>query len=150
MLKLLQLSLLPDEQMQYVDAAEYSGQALLRILSDILDFSRMESGKMGLQIGRFDLRATLASTMRLFADAARRRGLDMSLSIDDKLPPTLLGDDARVRQMVFKLLGNALKFTEQGSGQSVRRPRFSSARGVPGCLCQQWAAGAGSLAGIPL
>ena len=118
MLKLLQLSLLPDEQMQYVDAAEHSGRALLRILSDILDFSRMESGKMGLQIGRFDLRATLASTMRLFADEARRRGLDTSLKIDDTLPPVLLGDDARVRQILFNLVGNALKFTEQG-GVSV-------------------------------
>ena len=114
MLQLLELAPLADEHLKYVRAASLSGQSLLRIISDILDFSRMKSGKMSLQASPFDLRGTLTSTMNLFAGEARQRGLALSVSIDDALPPLLVGDDARVRQILFNLVGNALKFTEQG------------------------------------
>lgn len=114
MLQLLELSPLADEQLEYVRTASLSGNSLLRIISDILDFSRMAAGKMSLQEGSFDLRATLISTMNLFAGEARQRGLDISVTIDDALPPLLWGDDARVRQIIFNLAGNALKFTQQG------------------------------------
>ena len=114
MLQLLELSPLADEQMEYVHTASLSGNSLLRIISDILDFSRMESGKVSLQTKPFDLRSTLLSTMNLFAGEASQRGLTISVDIDDRLPPILLGDDARVRQIFFNLAGNALKFTEVG------------------------------------
>ena len=114
MLQLLELAPLADEHLNYVRTASLSGQSLLRIISDILDFSRMESGKMSLQASPFDLRGTLTSTMNLFAGEARQRGLAISVSIDDALPSLFLGDDARVRQILFNLVGNALKFTEQG------------------------------------
>lgn len=114
MLQLLELAPLADEHLEYVRVAGLSGQSLLRIISDILDFSRMASGKMSLEARPVNLRRTLASTMELFAGEARQRGLAVSVSIDDALPPLLLGDDARVRQILFNLAGNALKFTEQG------------------------------------
>ena len=114
MLQLLRLAPLSSEQREYVQTASLSGKALLRILSDILDYSRMESGKMELHVSPFDLRATLLSTMTLFIAEARRKGLDTAVHIDDALPRSLLGDDARVRQILFNLVGNALKFTEKG------------------------------------
>ena len=114
MLQLLQLSSLSGEQREYVQTASLSGKALLRILSDILDFSRMESGKMELHEGIFDLRETLLSTMGLFTSQARSKGLEATVSIGDTLPEALVGDDARVRQIVFNLVGNALKFTQKG------------------------------------
>lgn len=114
MLQLLQLSSLSEEQREYVRIAGLSGQALLRIIADILDFSRMESGRMELRDGIFDLRETLLSTMSLFISQARSKGLEVTVSIDESLPAALVGDDARVRQIVFNLVGNALKFTKQG------------------------------------
>ena len=114
MMQLLQHSSLSKEQQEYVRAATLSGNALLRILSDILDFSRMESGKMDLRSGVFDLKETLLSTMSLFVSEARSKGLETEVFIDERLPGALLGDDARVRQIVFNLVGNALKFTAKG------------------------------------
>lgn len=114
MLQLLQLSALAGEQLEYVRAANLSGQALLHIISDILDFSRMESGKMELRDSAFDLRETLLSAMDPFVLQARSKGLETFVSIDEKLPAALRGDDARVRQIIFNLVGNALKFTQQG------------------------------------
>ena len=114
MLQLLQLSPLSEEQREYARIAGLSGQALLRIISDILDFSRMESGRMELRDGIFDLRETLLSTMSLFISQARSKGLEATVFIDERLPAALVGDDARVRQIVFNLVGNALKFTKQG------------------------------------
>ena len=114
MLQLLQVSALSAEQREYVRIAGLSGQALLRIIADILDFSRMESGRMELRDGIFNLRETLLSTMSLFISQARTKGLEATVSIDENLPSALVGDDARVRQIVFNLVGNALKFTKQG------------------------------------
>ncbi len=114
MLQLLQMSPLEAEQQEYVHTASLSGQALLRILSDILDYSRMESGKMDLRIAPFDLHATLLSTMSLFTGRAKDKGLATAVRIAENLPRALMGDDARIRQIVFNLVGNALKFTEQG------------------------------------
>ena len=115
MLQLLQLSSLSGEQEEYIRTATLSGQALLRILTDILDFSRMESGKMELHDSVFDLRETLLSTMNPFVSQARDKGLEASVAIDENLPATLVGDGARVRQIVSNLVGNALKFTRQGN-----------------------------------
>ncbi len=114
MLQLLELSPLSADQQEFVQTASQSGNALLRILSDILDYSRMESGKMDLRAEPFNLRETLLSSMSLFAGETRRRGLKVVVHFDDNLPATLLGDDARVRQIVFNLAGNAVKFTENG------------------------------------
>ncbi len=115
MLQLLRESGLTERQIEYVAAADVSGRALLRILSDILDFSRMESGKMAMQHAPFNLRDILASTMGLFAEEARRKRIALRVRNDPALPETLVGDEARLRQIVFNLAGNALKFTKHGS-----------------------------------
>ena len=114
MLQLLEFSPLSGEQLEYARIAGLSGKALLRIISDILDFSRMESGFMELQLAPFDLKETLQSTLNLFAREAERKNLELEVSIDSALPVELIGDDARVRQIVFNLVGNAMKFTERG------------------------------------
>jgi PAS domain S-box-containing protein len=118
MLHLLEFLPMTEVQREYVRAANASGKALLRIISDILDFSHMESGKMRLEEEIFDFRDSLLSTLRLFRGEADKKGLRLVSSVGGDIPEHLLGDDARVRQIVFNLVGNALKFTETG-GVSV-------------------------------
>ena len=115
MLQLLDTSILQKEHREYVRTAKYSGQALLRIISDILDFSRMASGKMQIRKEAFDLRLAIASSIRVFQREAKDKGLDFTVDLDESIPRTLVGDDARVMQIIFNIVGNALKFTERGS-----------------------------------
>ena len=115
MLQLLDASFLKEEHQEYVRTAKYSGQALLRIISDILDFSRMASGKMQLRKEVFDLRLAIESSIRVFQREAKKKGLDFTVTLGDSIPRALVGDDARVMQIVFNIVGNALKFTERGS-----------------------------------
>ncbi len=115
MLQLLQQSPLTPEQAEWATTAGYSGRSLLRVISDILDLSRIEAGKLELEPGRFDLSATVRSTLGMFIHQAEQKKLAFSLHMDPCIPPVLLGDDARVRQILFNLVGNAFKFTEQGS-----------------------------------
>ncbi len=115
MLHLLEQSGMSEEQSIYTRNAELSGQALLRIISDILDFSRLQSGKMKLNNHPFSVRDVLASTVDLFAIEAGNRNIRLVLAVDEALPPLVTGDDARLRQILFNLVGNALKFTSQGT-----------------------------------
>ena len=115
MLQLLDMFPLTGQQQEYVRTASTSGQALLRILSDILDFSRIASGRMELDNDIFDLKGTVKSSLNLFHGQAAEKGLDFHVVLDDKIPPALIGDDARVRQIIFNIVGNALKFTDKGS-----------------------------------
>lgn len=114
MLQLLELSPLNEQQRAYTRTADSSGQALLRIISDILDFSRIESGKMRLQIEPFDFANAVETSLSLFRTEAERKGLSFTFSLGEGIPKYLLGDDARVRQIIFNIVGNAVKFTEQG------------------------------------
>jgi len=114
MLQLLDFLPLDEEHREYVRTADSSGRALLRIISDILDFSRMESGKMALRVEPFDFKSALTSSLSLFRREAEERGLIFETIADEDIPPSLLGDDARVRQIIFNTVGNALKFTEKG------------------------------------
>ncbi len=99
---------------EYLDLARQSGQTLLGIINDILDFSKIEAGKVALDIQAFDPRATLESLFATMALEAEQKGLEFHSRIDPKLPPQVLGDEGRLRQVFFNLIGNALKFTEQG------------------------------------
>ena len=114
MLQLLSFTGLTAVQEEYVQTASLSGKALLRIISDILDYSRMESGKMTLNIECFNIKEALRSSLRMFKDSAECKGLGFTDAIDPAIPNRLMGDDARVRQIIFNLAGNAVKFTEQG------------------------------------
>ena len=114
MLQLLEALPLNRQQQEYVRTACGSGEALMRIISDILDFARMESGKMQLQIDPFDFKNAFASALDLFRKDAEKRGLSFEARIGEGIPRDMLGDDARVRQIIFNIVGNALKFTERG------------------------------------
>jgi len=115
MLRLMETTSLDDEQQEYVLGAVKSSRRLTRLLSDILDLSRVEAGRLALHETEFDMRDQKDSAMELFAVAARQKGLVLDFVIDDRMPPKLVGDDSRLRQILFNLIGNAVKFTEQGS-----------------------------------
>ncbi len=114
MLQLLQTTTVDDEQKEYVLAAIKSSKRLTGLLSDILDLSRVEAGKLVLQEVEFEMERQRESLMELFAVAARQKGLDLEFTLDERLPPVLVGDDSRLRQILFNLVGNAIKFTEKG------------------------------------
>ena len=102
------------QQREYLMAAQASGEALLRIISDLLDYSCMESGKMPLAMDIFDFGKTVESTMAVFEAEAASKGLEFGFTIDPAIPRYLIGDEARVRQILFNLVGNAFKFTAGG------------------------------------
>ena len=114
MLQLLEALPLNRQQREYVRTAAGSGEALMRIIADILDFARMESGKMQLQIEPFDFKKAFAFSLDLFRKDAEKRGLTFEADIGEDIPGDMLGDDGRVRQIIFNIVGNALKFTERG------------------------------------
>lgn len=115
MLQLIDASSMGQQQREYLQIAHASGKALLRIISDLLDFSCMESGKMPLEMDVFDCKATIHSAVSMFKDDAFKKGLELHYTIDPAIPQHLVGDEARIRQIIFNIIGNALKFTSQGT-----------------------------------
>ncbi len=105
---------LTDEQREMANAVRSSGEHLLTIINDILDFSKIEAGKMTLEHIDFDLRTTLEESLDLFAERASTKGLNLVSLIQPTVPTALRGDPGRFRQILINLLGNAIKFTEQG------------------------------------
>jgi PAS domain S-box-containing protein len=114
MLQLLQTTGPTDEQKEYILAAIKSSRRLTRLLADILDLSRIEAGKLVLEETEFAIINQKQAVMELFAEAARQKDLDLDFFLDARLPPKLIGDETRLRQILFNLVGNAIKFTEKG------------------------------------
>lgn len=112
--RLLQDTPLNPLQREYVDIIQKSGEALLSLLNDILDFSKIEAGKMELEHVDFDLRAAVEGVAETLAVKAHEKGLELACLVDAAVPRYLRGDPARLRQILLNLVGNALKFTEQG------------------------------------
>ncbi len=110
---LLQTPLNP-QQRDFVETARNSGDALLTIINDILDFSKIEAGKLDLDNQPFDLRECVESTFDLVASKAAEKGLALACQVAPEVPATIIGDAHRLRQVLLNLLGNAIKFTEQG------------------------------------
>ncbi len=110
---LLQENLGPVEK-DYAATIKMSGEALLAILSDILDFSKIEAGRFELEAIDFDPRAVLEDALELVAENAYRKHLELTLEVDPEFPAQVLGDPARLRQIVLNLLANAVKFTDEG------------------------------------
>ena len=111
---LLQLTPLTEHQRKYVEMVSGSTQALLRVISDILDVSKIEAGKLELEEAGFELGECLSDTMRVYAVGAEKKGLHVAIRVQPDVPNTLVGDGARLRQIVGNLVGNAVKFTHQG------------------------------------
>ncbi|WP_428561983.1 MAG: PAS domain S-box protein [Solidesulfovibrio sp. DCME] len=114
MLQLLSNTALDADQAEYIRAATLSSLRLTRLLSDILDLSRIEAGKLVLHEAAFAPSALRDAVLDLFAAPARDKGLSLDVTLAPDLPPTLVGDEARLRQILFNLVGNALKFTHHG------------------------------------
>ncbi|MEM7042444.1 MAG: response regulator [Pseudomonadota bacterium] len=114
MTRLLLETPLSDEQKSYVDAVHFSGQALLTIINDILDLSRMDAGKLRLDRIDFDLITVVERTVDLLRPRAEGKGVTLELDIAPDIPRSLSGDPGRLRQLLMNLLGNAVKFTEEG------------------------------------
>jgi len=105
---------LAPEQREYTKIIRNSGDALLDIINDILDYSKIEAGKLDLEIIDFDLRTTLEEMNDLVALKAYEKGLEFANAIHPDVPSLLRGDPGRLRQILVNLIGNAVKFTEKG------------------------------------
>lgn len=105
---------LDDTQQQYVTTLKRSAEVLLSLINDILDFSKMDAGKLQLESTPFSLNVLLHDLDSMFHDQFQQKGLKAYYQLDPQLPQWLLGDEHRLRQVMINLIGNALKFTEQG------------------------------------
>jgi two-component system sensor histidine kinase/response regulator len=106
---------LTSTQRKYAETVQRSGQNLLGIINDLLDFSKIEAGKLELENVDMDLRRTIEDVVDLLAERAHTKGLELACSIPANLPTHVKGDPLRLGQIVTNLVGNAIKFTEQGS-----------------------------------
>jgi signal transduction histidine kinase len=105
---------LDDEQREYLRAIQDSAQALLVVINDILDFARIEAGRVATISEPFDICAVVDGVVDILTPRARQKGLELLVFVDPQLPRTLVGDGGRIRQVLLNLVGNAVKFTEQG------------------------------------
>jgi PAS domain S-box-containing protein len=106
---------LDPEQFEYIDIVQMSASNLMYIINDILDFSKIEAGQLVLECFHFKPEDTLLQAMRLVESVARSKQLALEIDIEHEVPELILGDPGRVRQVLLNFLGNAVKFTEQGS-----------------------------------
>ena len=105
---------LSPEQREYLTTVSESGETLLEVLNEILDFSRIEAGKLLLQTRVFALHESLGDTIKSLGVRAHKKGIELLLRIRPEVPQMIVGDSVRLRQLVINLVGNAIKFTEQG------------------------------------
>ncbi|HLW95754.1 MAG TPA: ATP-binding protein [Solirubrobacteraceae bacterium] len=105
---------LNSQQREYAEIVRASGEGLLLVINDILDYSKMEAGKIELESTDFALREAIAEGCATLLVLAREKGIELELAIDADLPVWLRGDAARIRQVVINLVSNAVKFTERG------------------------------------
>lgn len=114
MLRLLEDTNLSGEQRDFTRTIKDSGDAMLALLNDILDFSKIEGGGMDLEVIACDLRRILNGVQMLMKGHADQKAIALELEIDPDIPPVLMGDPTRIRQIFLNLVGNALKFTTRG------------------------------------
>src|SRR5205814_5466284 len=115
------------EQREYLTSARDAANSLLALIDDILDFSKIEAGKLALERVPFDPRRAIGEAVRTLGPRAHQKGLELAIAVARDVPEQLLGDPRRLRQVLFNLVGNAIKFTEQG--EVVVRAGVESAAG---------------------
>jgi len=115
MLELVKQTKLDTRQQRYLDTARRSAETLLGIINGILDISKIEAGKIELEQAPFDLRDLVEEVTETFADVAYGKNLELTCTIPASLPTALVGDAGRLRQIMTNLVGNAIKFTDQGA-----------------------------------
>ena len=106
---------LEDDQRQNLEMIAESGRAMLRLLNDLLDFAKIESGQMTLSSEPTDIRHKLRGALRILEPVAVQKGLTLKMDVDNHVPDWISSDPMRLRQIMLNLLGNALKFTERGT-----------------------------------
>jgi two-component system, sensor histidine kinase and response regulator len=114
MTDLLLMTSLTPEQREFANTVRLSGESLLIVINDILDFSKIEAGKLDLEKIEFDLRETIDNTLDLLAAQAHSKGLELASFIRPEVPVQVMGDPGRLRQVINNLVGNAVKFTNEG------------------------------------
>src|SRR5262249_19602434 len=108
-----------EKQAEYIDDILQSGQHLLSLINDILDLSKIEAGRMELELSDFDLPGTIETTLTLVRERAARRGIALGRTVDERLG-TVRADERKVKQVLLNLLSNAVKFTPEGGKIDVR------------------------------
>lgn len=114
MTELLQNTQLDENQTHYLDIINNSGQALLKVINDILDLSKIEAGKMEMESIPFNIQLLIEDSLSVFALSAAEKNVELLCFIDPSTPTDINSDPTRIRQIIINLVGNALKFTDQG------------------------------------
>ena len=122
------------QQKHYLDAIRASSRSLLMLINDILDLSRIEAGKMRLEFGPVSLRRMLQDVRHIFDLRAREHNVSLEVSVESDMPAGMVLDETRLRQVLFNLVGNAIKFTHEG-GVAVRASVSESRQGDGRELC---------------
>ncbi len=123
MANLLDMGVLQPNEKTYVAAIKQSGELLLDLITEILDYSRLEAGRVVLESAPFDPEATMQDVAELLSPKAFDKGLELAVSVRGDVPARVVGDDGRLRQILFNLAGNAVKFTESGGVVIELAPR---------------------------
>jgi light-regulated signal transduction histidine kinase (bacteriophytochrome) len=113
---------LTPEQTTYAKAVKTSGDALLSLIEELLDYSKIEAGKIDLEHRPFALAGLIEDITELLAPRAQARNLEIAAYVDERLPLTVMGDAARLRQVLLNLAGNAIKFTATGGVALIAEP----------------------------
>ena len=126
---------LSDEQRELLQTVRKSGEMLLDLINDVLDYSKIEVGKIEIESMPFDLEAETETVVRVFEEAARQRGIELRMEVDPALDRMVVGDPMRLRQVLMNLLSNAVKFTPTGS-VTLRVGMDESARDMVRCTVE--------------
>lgn len=143
MIDLLKDTGLSEEQRSYAATAESSGRALLALIDEILDLSKIEAGRVDLEPVAFDLAAMMETLTELLAPRAHAKGIEFACFVDPALPPLITADVSRLRQVLLNLAGNAIKFTDRGGvtlkAEALDGATAAARRAGPGALAVRFA-----------
>lgn len=114
MIELLLETKLSKEQRKYLDLMQGSAEGLLRIINDVLDFVKLQEGRLQIEAVPFNIEAVVEEVVEFFAISAYKKGIKLSCAIDSDLPSYVIGDGGRLKQVLTNLIGNSVKFTEEG------------------------------------